>query len=196
VLKLIRAAAPLAVAGVMLGACGTSTPTQRLPEMTFAHLQTISVDVAAFEVINQFNPPLAAPHIEHLMPTSPAVALQQWLKDRFKGVGKTGTLRLIIEDARATETTLTKNESLKGKFTKQQSQRYDMTVKATMELRGIAGDLLASTTAQAEQSITAREDISLNDREKLWFDTVSQLMASFNQAMEANIRTYMGRWLR
>ncbi len=194
--KLIRAAAPAILALSMLGGCESAPPVQRLPQMTFAHLQTFKVDVAKIEIENRFNPPLAAPHVEHLMPTSPVQALEQWLKDRFTAVGRTGTLRLIIDDARATETELAKDTSFKGKLTKQQSYRYDLAVRATLELKGNAGDLLGSAGANAERSITAREDISLNDREKLWFDTVSLLMTSFDKAMDANVRRYLGSWLR
>lgn len=191
-----RAAAPLLVAGSLLGACATPAPTERLPQMTFAHLPVFEVDVAKVEIENRFKAPLAPPHIEHKMPTAPARALEQWLTDRVKAVGRTGTLRMIIEDARSTETELAKETGLKGALTKQQGWRYDMAVKATLELKGVAGDLLAQTEANAERSITAREDISLNDREKLWFDTLGQLMASFDKAMDANVRHYMGRWLR
>lgn len=194
--KFFRAAAALMVAGTLLGACASTAPTERLPQMTFAHLPSVELDVAKVEIENRYNPPLAAPHIEHKMPTSPAQALEQWLTDRVKAVGRTGTLRMVIEDARTTETELATDTSLKGALTKQQGWRYDMAVKATLQLRGISGDLLAEASANAERSITAREDISLNDREKLWFDTLGQLMNNFNGAMDANLKRYMGRWIQ
>jgi len=187
---------PLALAAGLLAACETAPPTQRLPEMTFAHLSAFQVDAARVQVENRFKDPLKAPHVEHLLPTAPAVALEQWAKDRVKAVGLNGTARLIIEDARVTETALARDTSLKGKFTKQQSHRYDMAVRATLELRDAGGTLLAAAGANASRSITAREDISLNDREKLWFDTVGLLMKDFDREMDANIRKYLARWLR
>ena len=180
----------------LLSACASPAPTQRLPEITFSHLQVYKVDVAKIEVENRYSAPLKAPHIVHLLPTTPEKALERWLKDRFQAVGQTGSLRLIIEDARATETALTLDKSLKGHLMKQQSQRYDMAVLATLHMRDRTGKTIGTAGARAERSITAREDISLKDREKLWFDTVDKLMTDFNKVMEANVQSYLSRWLR
>lgn len=188
--------APLLVAGALLGACAAPAPTQRLPDMTFVHLQALSIDVAKIEIENRFSAPAAPPHVEHLAPVSPAAALEQWATDRFRPVGRAGVMRLIIEDAKATETSLALDKSLKGRLTKQQSRRYDASVRATLELKNAAGVTLGSASASAERSITAREDISLNDREKLWYETVDLLMDDYNVVMEANVRRFLKRWLR
>ena len=180
----------------LLGACASPAPTQRLPDITFSHLQVYKVDVAKVEIENRYTAPLKAPHIVHLMPVAPDKVLEQWVKDRFQAVGRTGSLRLIIEDARATETGLTLDKSLKGRLTKQQSKRYDIAVLATLHMRDGTGKTIGTARARAERSITAREDISLNDREKLWFDTVNLLMTDFNKAMEVNVQSYLSRWLR
>ena len=171
-------------------------PTQRLPEITFSHLQVYKVDVAKIDIENRYTASLKAPHIVHLMPTAPDKALEQWLKDRFQAVGRTGSLRLIIDEARATKTALSLNTSLKGRLTKQLSQRYDMALRATLDMRDERGRTMGTASARAERSITAREDISLNDREKLWFDTVNLLMTDFNKTMEVNVQSYLSRWLR
>ena len=130
------------------------------------------------------------------MPVTPSKALEKWVKDRFQAVGQSGSLRLIIEDARATETALTLDKSLKGRLTKQQSQRYDMAVLATLHMRDGTGRAIGTASAHAKRSITAREDTSLNDREKLWFDTVNLLMIDFNTVMELQVQSYLSRWLR
>ena len=180
----------------LLGACASPAPTQRLPDITFSHLHVYKVDVAKIEIENRYTAPLKAPHIAHLMPTAPDKALKKWVKDRFQAVGRAGSLRLIIKDARATETALTLDESLKGRLTRQQSKRYDMAVLATLHMRDGTGKTIGTARARAERSITAREDISLNDREKLWFDTVNLLMTDFNKVMEVNVQSYLSRWLR
>ena len=180
---------------VLLHACASSAPTQHLPEITFSHLQVFKFDVAKVEIENRYTSPLKAPHIEHLMPTAPDKALEQWLRDRFQAVGQIGSLRLIIEDARAIKTSLPLNKTLKGRLTKQQSQRYDMAVRATLHMFDEKGRTISTASARAERSITAREDISLNEREKLWFDTVNLLMTDFNNSMEVNIQSYLYRWL-
>ena len=180
----------------LLGACASPAPTQHVPEVTFSHLQVYNVDVAKIEVENRYSAPLKAPHIVHLLPTAPGKALERWVKDRFQAVGQTGSLRLIIADARATETALPLDKSLKGRLMRQQSQRYDMAVLATLHMRDGTGKTISTASARAARSITAREDISLKDREKLWFDTVNRLMNDFNTVMEANVQSYLSRWLR
>ncbi len=185
--------------GLMIGffsACASPMPTQRLPEITFSHLQVYKVDVAKIEVEHRYIAPIKSPHIVHLMPAAPDKALEQWVKDRFQAVGQIGSLRLVIEDVRATETALTLDRSLKGRLMKQQSQRYDFAVMATLLMRDGTGRTIGTARARAERSITAREDISLNEREKLWFDTVTLLMTDFNKAMEVNVQAYLSRWLR
>jgi len=53
-----------------------------------------------------------------------------------------------------------------------------------------------TATAAASRSITVREDISLNEREKTWFRIVDRLLADFNSEMEANLRQHLAPWLR
>lgn len=181
---------------LLAGACETPVQTQRLPEITFAHLPVFRVDVAKVEVVNRFTAPLKAPHVEHQLPTAPATALTQWAKDRLQAVGSAGTLRFTIENASATETGLGRDESLKGKFTKQQAQRYDVAARATLTLSDGAGRERGTATAAASHAITVREDISLNDRERTQFDLVDKLLADFNTEMSASIHQHLGSWLR
>lgn len=194
--RMIQKTAVVLAVGITLGACEATVDTQRLPEITFAHLQRFNVNVAKVEVVHQFHSPLKAPHVEHLLPTSPAKALEQWTQDRFTAVGRSGVLRLIIEDARAVETSLTQDQSLTGKFTKQQSHRYDMTVRARLEVSDGTGKKRATASARASRSVSVREDITLNDREKTWFDTVDLLTKDFNREIDISIRRHMGDWIR
>ena len=177
-------------------ACETPVATQKLPKITFVHLQPFSIDVASIEIVNQFNSTLKSPHIEHRLPTSPATALVQWVKDRLKATGKVGKLRVFIEDASATETRLDLDNSLKGQFTKQQSHLYKFSLRATILLTNASGIHLGSAKATATRSTTIREDISLNERQRVWFDLVDRLINDFNRQMEANLNQHLGGWLR
>jgi hypothetical protein len=190
------------IAGFALGlsvlatGCETPVETQRLPDITFAHLPAFRFDVAQIAVDSRVVAPATANHIEGRMSTSPEKALRQWAKDRLKAVGGTGALRVIIQDATATRTELPRDESFKGKFTKQQAERYDMSVKAVLSLVDAGGAERGTALAQASRSITVREDVSLNDREKIVFDQVDQLLADFNTEIEASIRQHLAPWLR
>ena len=177
-------------------ACETPVATQKLPKITFVHLQPFNVDVASIEIVNQFSGTMKAPHIEHRLPTSPATALIQWVKDRLKATGNLGKLRIFIEDASATETRLDLDKSLKGQFTKQQSHLYKFSLRATALLTDASGTHLGSAKATATRSATIREDISLNERQRAWFDLMDRLINDFNRQMEANLKQHLGGWLR
>ncbi|MBT6093580.1 MAG: hypothetical protein HOH04_01780 [Rhodospirillaceae bacterium] len=179
-----------------LSACETPVAVQNLPDITFAHLPAIAMDVASIEIENRFSAPLAAPHVEHRLPVAPAVALAQWAKDRLKPVGETGKLKLIIEDARVTETLLTRDKSLKGNFTKQQSHRYDFAINAALVLSDANGAERGTASTATSRSITLREDLSLNDWEKTLFNATDRLLGDFNTEMEANLRRHLVNWVR
>ncbi len=183
-------------AALTLTACETPVAVQNLPDITFAHLPAIAMDVASIEIENRFSASLAAPHVEHRVPVAPATALAQWAKDRLKPVGKTGKLKLIIEDARVTETLLARDKSLKGNFTKQQSHRYDFSVSAALVLSDAGGSERGTASTATSRSITVREDLSLNDWERTLFDATDRLLGDFNTEMEANLRRHLANWVR
>ena len=54
----------------------------------------------------------------------------------------------------------------------------------------------AVAKAVASRSITTPEGATLNDREKIWFETTEALMADFDDEMERQIRRHLGTWLR
>jgi len=177
-----------------VAACETPVQTQKLPELTFAHLAPIKLDVATIEVVSRYQPPLKAPHVEHLFPTPPAKALKQWAKDRLRAVGRAGTARLVIVTASAVESKLPQKTGFTATFTKQQSQRYDLTLEARLEISSRIGR--GSASAQATRFTTVREDISLLERERIWFDQTEALVRAFDAAMEKNMRQHLARWFK
>ncbi len=177
-----------------LGGCETPVQRQKLPELTFAHLSSLKLNVARIEVVSQYRSPLKAPNVEHLFPTPPLKAMKQWAKDRLRAVGRSGSVKLIITKAAAIETALPVQTGLKATFTKQQTQRYDLTVEARLEVSSPNGH--GTTTAHATRFSTVREDASIDAREKIWFDLTEALVHDFDKAMEKNIRQHLRGWLR
>lgn len=177
-----------------LAACETPVETQKLPEITFGHEAPIRLNVARIEVVSDYQPPMKAPNVDHLFPTPPLKALRTWARQRLKAVGRSGTARFVIRDAKATESALEMKKGFTATFTKQQSQRFDLAVDA--ELRITEGPSHGFAEARAMRFSTIREDASLNAREKLWFDLTEKLMADFDKEMENNIRHNLGHWLR
>ena len=94
------------------------------------------------------------------------------------------------------ETDLPRTRGVRGAFTTDQAQRYDLTLKAAIEIREERGNFQTGfATASTSRSRTVPEDISVNDREKVWFEMLEQAMNELNAELERQIRTNMTRFL-
>jgi len=184
--------------GLLAGSCQTPVPAHKFAEITFAHLKPLKINVAKIEVKNDYRAGAEPGHVEDRFPVSPVTAMEQWVTDRLKPVGgpESGTLRMVITDAGVLETKLKKDTSAKGVFTKQQSHRYDLDAGGRVEVYDASGKRVGYSVAKATRTVSLREDLNLNEREKIWFGATEKLMADFNREMENNIRQYLGTWLR
>ena len=183
-----------AVLALALAACETPVQVQKFSEMTFTHLAPIALDVAAVEVVARYQPPMKAPHVDHLVPTPPIKAIRQWAADRLKPVGRSGTAQLVVHAASVVETALEQKTGFKAAFTKQQAQRYDFLIEASLEVAD--GSRRGRAEARVSRFITMREDASLNERDRIWFKETEAMMADFNAELERNVRQYLGGWLK
>ncbi|HEX9701809.1 MAG TPA: hypothetical protein VGA19_03090 [Rhodospirillales bacterium] len=179
---------------LLLAACETAAPVQKLPEITFGHLPPIKLNVAKIEVVSRYQPPMKAPNVDHLFPTPPLAAIRKWAADRLRAVGSSGTAQLVIDDASIIETPLERKKGFTATFTKQQEARYDL--KAEVSLDVADGIKRGRAAARAARFVTTREDVTLNQRDRIWFEQTELLMNEFNAEMEKNIRQYLGAWLR
>jgi hypothetical protein len=185
----------LAVAA-LLGGCQSAPPTPRFPELTYAHLGAIRLDVARVEVADEYQEPLRPPNVDHLFPTPPERVMRRWATDRLAASGTPGRYaRFVIQDAKVTETDLPRTRGVRGAFTTDQTQRYDLTLKAAIEIREDRGNFQTGfATASTSRSRSVAEDISVNDREKVWFEMLEQAMNELNAELERQIRANMARF--
>jgi hypothetical protein len=186
------------LAASSLAACSDSPSRQRLPELTYGHLGTFRLDVARIDIVNQYRSPLTAPHVDHVMPIPPERTLERWARDRLAATGAAGAIaRYTIEDAKMIETELKRTQGVRGAFTTDQAQRYDLSMAASLEIlddRGLIRQAYAS--AAATRFRTVPEGISINEREKVWFDLVEASMNDINAELDRQIRANMARFLR
>ena len=190
------AAALSAASVLLLGACETPLVVQKLPELTYGHLPSFLLDVATIEVESAYRPSMRPPDVEHLFPTPPEKALRRWASDRLSAEGRAGTARFVITEARVTEKRLAVDKGLAGVFKMQQSERYDAAIEASVEIFDDRGFRRAFAGARATRSRTLGEDASVNERERLWFEIVEEVMELFDAEIEKNIRQHMGGYLR
>ena len=181
---------------VFLAGCATEVQKPGFPQISFAHLQPISLNVARVEVENRYISPATRPNVEHEFPVSPAAAASNWGRDRLRAVGQTETAREIVRRASVVEVPLKRSSGVKGAFTRDQSERYDAIIDMVVELRDAQGNVRVTAESTAKRSRSVSENISLNEREKVWFSITEMMMADLNTALENQIRIHMKDWLR
>ncbi|EME67967.1 hypothetical protein H261_20894 [Paramagnetospirillum caucaseum] len=185
------------VAALTASACqNTKPPMQKLPEISFANLRPFQLDVGQLEIVSEFVSPGRSPHVEHLMPVSPEGAIQRWAQDRLKPMGKTGSARVVIKDARVVEVTLATDKGLSGAFKKEQEVRYDAALNVAVQILDPRGMVVGETMAQATRSRTVAEGITLNERDRVLYDISETLAKDIDQQMVQLIQNYLGRWVR
>lgn len=194
--RVFRGLALLLVATVVVTGCETADPAKSFPKLTFQHLKPIGLDVSGVEVVRAYQPPLRIPNVDHRFDTPPVDALEDWAKSRFKAAGAGKIARLTITDASVVHKDLKLDKSFTGTFKREQSDRYDLSLDATLEILGPGGVQEGHMTTRVTRSTTAREDATLNDIRQIWFDLLEQAMADFDAQAERNTRQFLATWIR
>ena len=183
---------------VFLSIVGCANDAQKpgFPKISFAHLQPISLNVARVEVENRYVPPATRPNVEHEFPVSPAASALNWGRDRLRAVGSSGVARVIVRRASVVEVPLQKSTGMKGLFTRDQSERYDAVIDMMVEVRDQTGKVRVTAESIAKRSESVSENISLSEREKVWFRMTEAMMVDLNTSLENQVRVHMKDWIR
>ncbi|MBL4906370.1 MAG: hypothetical protein JKX94_02885 [Sneathiella sp.] len=180
----------------LLAACTTAPQKQVYADITFQHLSPIKLDVGEIKIVNEFKPSLKSPHVEHELPVKIDQSVQRWVRDRLEAVGGSGAYAVLtIKDASAVEVSLDKTKGLKGVFTKDQSELYTFHIAVELQVVDINGSK-GLATAEVRRSKSVPEDITLNNREKMYFELTEILMQDFDVEMEKNIRAFLKDFIR
>ena len=183
---------------VFLSIVGCANDAQKpgFPKISFAHLQPISLNVARVGVENRYVPPATRPNVEHEFPVSPAASALNWGRDRLRAVGSSGVARVIVRRASVVEVPLQKSTGMKGLFTRDQSERYDAVIGMMVEVRDQTGKVRVTAESIAKRSESVSENISLSEREKVWFRMTEAMMVDLNTSLENQVRVHMKDWIR
>jgi hypothetical protein len=189
-LRLFRRAVPALLSGLILASCQPTPPRIGHPQISYAHLAPISLDVGQIEVATEYQAPLGPPHVDHLAPTPPAEAARRWALDRLRAVGTTGTLRVVIKDASIVEVPLprTSGGGVRGAMTRDQSERYDGRLVVELVIDQPSRRYHGFTGATVARSMSVPEDVSVAGREDVWFTITQQMLANLNTQLEQGIQ--------
>jgi len=169
-----------------LAACSSEPAPPRFPDIRFSNDSPIRLDVARVELVSQFQPSFTPPEVEHEFPVPPQRALENLCKDRLQAIAPTSgrVARFTIVDASVRESELPRESGIKGTFTVQQAERYYGRVEIRLDVVDENGVVVRSATATATRDRSVAEDITLNDRDQVWYEMSQDLSHSADQVLE------------
>ena len=177
---------------LLLAGCQPPPPRPTFADLRFTGEPPIRLDVAATEVRVDYRAPMQAPNVEHLFPVTLSRAAENWAHDRLLAAGRSNRAVFVIRTASATEVALPKSEGIKGAFTTEPTQRYDLRLEASLQILDERGIAVRTANGTAVRSQSLLEGITPNEREQAWYDMTKALMADFDQQMTAEIRGNFG----
>ena len=187
----------LASLALGLAACPQRPPeTVSWPDITFTHLRPIEFDVAEIKIVTPYREPIEPPHVGEQFPVSPSRAARNWAEDRLRAVGRRGTVTVTIQESSAVEELLEPSRGLKGLLTMEQSEKYLVVIAIEVKALDPVGPRAAKATARTRKSTTIREDVTLDEREEIWYTLTRDTMTTFDATMERQIRDTLGSFLK
>ena len=179
-----------------LAACDTPPNRRDFATLTFQDRPNIRLDVAQIEIVQAYKAPGASPHVDHLFPQKPVDVATSWGRDVLRAVGSRGMATYTILDASAIETRLPRSTGMTQVFKKEQSDRYDLKIAVRLDLNNPLLRATGTAQASASRSQTVAEDMTLNQREAVWFDMTESAMRELDQKLEIAIRDKLRVFVR
>ena len=133
--------------------CTTPPPVRNLDTISYSERPPIRLDVREIEIQRSYQPPNAAPNVDHLFPVPPAAGAQLWAADRLKAAGLLRRARFIVREAPVIEIPLERMGGLTGTFTIQQSERYEARLVAELQILAEDDSVAASVTVEVEPEV-------------------------------------------
>lgn len=179
----------------ILAGCETPPPPSGFPQLSYAHLPPIKLNVAQVKIVTEYRSTGVAPNVEHLFPVKPQAAAERWVRERLQPVGRSGLARVTIRRASVVEVKLSRSSGVRALLTTDQSERYDGVMEIAIAILDGSGRQSGAVVSRAQRSKSVPEDISVYDREKTWFDMVEAMMNDINGSLETQIKTHLGKSL-
>lgn len=191
----IHAILACCVVMVLLSGCVEALPGAHSLQMTFDNLEKVKIEAARIEVRDDYRPPLRDPHVEHLFPTPPYVAVATLAKNQLLAVGSDNVLRVIIVDASVVREALPTDRDFLGVVMREPSERLKATVLLRFELASESAPdiVLGHADITVNRTKTLMEGLSLADRDRATFAMTEDLMRDVNKAFLTVVRNSFGQ---
>jgi hypothetical protein len=185
----------LVLVGFSLAACATPPPARNLDRISYSERPPIRLDVREVEIQRSYQPPNAAPNVDHLFPVPPAAGAQLWAADRLKAAGPSRRARFIVREAPVIEIPLARSGGLTGTFTIEQSERYEAHLVAELQILAEDDRVEASVTVEVTHHRTVPENLTLNERLQVWHEMTRSLLDEMDRQLDATIKEALYAYL-
>lgn len=187
------AVAFVSVLVLVLGACQAPPPPRpTYPPIAFQDRAPIRLDVGEISVERAYQPPAAAPNVDHLFPVSLIDSALRWPAERLVAAGAGGfRAEFVVHDASATETLLKRATGLTAIVTKEQAERYDARLAVELRIVDSMGRVVGKAEAEAMRRRSVAEDITINDRDRVWYEMTKDLVAEVDRQLDKTVRTVL-----
>ncbi len=183
------------LSGLALSACATPPPVRNLDTISYSERPPIRLDVREIEIQRSYQPPNAAPNVDHLFPVPPAAGAQLWAADRLKTAGLLRRARFIVREAPVIEIPLARSGGLTGAFTIEQSERYEARLVAELQILAEDGRVEASVTVEITHHRSVPENVTLNERVQVWHEMTRNLLDEMDRQLDATITEALTAYL-
>ena len=180
----------IAFSAIFLAACASPPPSPQFPQLTFTHLPPIKLDARNLTVVDDYRS-AGRTDVSQGMPVPPAVAVHQWANDRLVPAGNNGQIVVTITEASVEKTELERTRGVRGFVTTDQSERYDGRLAVTVEIRDPQARRGGDVSAVATRSRTVAENVSLNQRDKVWFEITESMIKDLDRELEKAIEQFL-----
>ena len=181
------------VAVLALASCETAPPVTAVPDLSFAGMPTISLNVARIELVDNYHAPMQAPNVDHLFRQSPEDIARRMVEAQLVANGSTGTLRVTIEDASVKKRDLPVEKGIQGAFENEPAEEYKAHVALRFELEdGSLGGRGGNASVTSDRTRTLLEDASPADRDMALFKMSEAIRDDIGQGLSGAVKRTFG----
>lgn len=170
---------------VLVQACSSGAVKEGmpLPELTFAHLAPVHLNVAEIKTEQIFEPDQEHQKVINQMPISPNSAVLRYFDQRYVAAGNEG--RLIIQ---IIDTTVSRAEiEPEGRFSKligiNKKQKYNAMAHIDVRFRRNTGSPASTSSVTARRTLTMPQNISLAEKDARLLEMIEDLVDEIDSIM-------------
>lgn len=168
----------------------TSTPTDRgkpLPELTFAHLNPLPVNVSRIEFTNNTQRGAQIWDVTGNLPTPPDIAMRRYLNQRFKADGADGILNITLSKADVIEQTVPNDIKLLSYIDLADQENYRFEIIVDLERLYFTGEPNTRTSIRFTRDAKMPSNVSLAYREAKLQRTLEEMIRDIDEALVTTI---------